>query len=142
MARLFRALVGGGEPDALGGGATQRDVAGGGGESKGLIVVAFEDAQFCRGTNAAGFEELEQAAVTLINSTDGVGDAGLRISEQEQSAMTATGGAFHLTHVAVGADAAFAEFGEEFAFEIGRDGMLEAFGFVVNLPPFHAEELG
>ena len=56
--------------------------------------------------------------------------------------MAATGGAFHLAHIAVRADAAFAEFGEEFGFEIGRDGVLEAFGFVVDLPPFHAEEFG
>jgi len=56
--------------------------------------------------------------------------------------MSATGGALHLTHIAMRADSPFAEFGEEFGFEVGRDGVLEAFGFVVDLPPFHAEEFG
>jgi len=56
--------------------------------------------------------------------------------------MTAAGGAFHLAEVAVGADAAFAELGQEFGFEVGRNGVLEALGFVVNLPPLHAEKLG
>ena len=56
--------------------------------------------------------------------------------------MTATGGAFHLTHVAVGADAFLAQFGEKFGFKIGGDGVFEAFGLIVNLPPFHAEEFG
>lgn len=56
--------------------------------------------------------------------------------------MSATGGALHLTHIAMRADSSFAKFGEEFGFEVGRDGVLEAFGFVVDLPPFHAEELG
>src|SRR3984885_16148168 len=56
--------------------------------------------------------------------------------------MSATGGALHLTHVAMRADSSFAKFGEEFGFEVGRDGVLEAFGFVVDLPPFHAEEFG
>ena len=56
--------------------------------------------------------------------------------------MAATGGAFHLTHIAVRADSSFAKFGEELGFEVGRDGVFEAFGFVVDLPPFHAEQFG
>jgi len=56
--------------------------------------------------------------------------------------MAPAGGAFHLAHVAVRADAAFAEFGEKFGFEVGGDGVFEALGFVVDLPPFHAEEFG
>jgi|SRR5579863_4379922 len=135
-------LPGGGEPDAVGGGAAQRDVAGGGGEGEGLIVVAFEDAQFRGGADAAGFEEFEEATVALVDSADGVSDAGLGVGKEEQSTMTATGGAFHLAHIAVRADAAFAELGEEFGFEVGGDGMFEALGFVVNFPPFHAEEFG
>jgi len=54
--------------------------------------------------------------------------------------MAAAGGAFHLTHVAVGTDASFTEFGEEFGFEVGRNGVLEALGFIVHLPPLHAEK--
>jgi hypothetical protein len=107
-----------------------------------LIVVAFEDAQLCGGTNAAGFEEFQETAVAFVNSGDGVGDAGLRVGEQEQSAITATGGAFHLTQVAVWADASAAKFGEELGFEVGGDGVLEALGFVVDLPPLHAEKFG
>ncbi len=56
--------------------------------------------------------------------------------------MAAAGRAFHFAHVSMGTDAAFAEFGEEFGFEVGGDGMLEALGFVVDFPPFHAEEFG
>mgnify|MGYP007135468964 CR=1 FL=1 len=135
-----RAGVGGGEPDAIGGGAAERDVAGGGGESEGLVVIAFEDAHLCGGTDAAGFEELEQAAVALIDSADGVGDSGLRIREEKQAALTAAGGAFHLAHIAVRADASFAKLGEKFGFEVRGDGVLEAFGFVVDFPPLHTEE--
>jgi len=36
-------MVGGGEPDTLGRGAAQRDVAGGGGKGESLVVIAFQD---------------------------------------------------------------------------------------------------
>src|ERR1700688_2734584 len=132
----------GGDPDAFGGGAAQGDVAGGSGQREGLIVVAFQEAQFRAGANAAGFEEFEETAVAFIDSTNGVGGAGRGIGEQEQAAMATTGWAFHLAEVAVGTDAFFAEFGEQLGFEVGGDGVLEALGFVVHLPPFHAEEFG
>ena len=35
---------------------------------------------------------------------------------------------------------AFAQLGQEFGFEVGRDGVFEALGFIVDLPPLHAEE--
>jgi hypothetical protein len=76
-------VVGGGDPDALGGGAAQGDGTGYGGECEGLVVVAFEEAEPGSGTNAAGFEELEQAAIALINSADGVGGSGGGVGEQE-----------------------------------------------------------
>ena len=42
----------------------------------------------------------------------------------------------------MGTGASGAEFGQQLCFEVGGDGVLQAFGFVVNLPPFHAEEFG
>ncbi len=79
---MLRTVVSGGEPDALGGGAAQRDGAEGGGEGEGLIVVAFEDAQLGGGADAAGFKEFEQAPVAFVDSADGVGDAGLSVGEE------------------------------------------------------------
>jgi hypothetical protein len=140
MTELLGAVVGGGDPDALGGGTAEGDVAGGSGESEGLIVIAFEEAQLCAGTNATGFEELEQAAVAFVDSTDGVSGRGWGIGEEQEAAMAAAGGTFHLAQIAVRTDSAFAQLGEEFGFEVGGDGVLEALGFIVDLPPFHAEE--
>jgi len=54
--------------------------------------------------------------------------------------MAPAGGAFHLAHVAVRTDAAFAEFGEELGLEVWGDGVFEALGFIVDLPPFHPEK--
>jgi hypothetical protein len=93
-------------------------------------------------TNATGFEEFEEVTVALINAADQIALAGLSLSQKQKAAMAAAGGAFHFAQVAVRAGAFFAELGEEFGFEIGGDGVLEALGFVVNLPPFHAEKFG
>jgi hypothetical protein len=130
------------DPDALGGGAAEGDGAGGGGEREGLVVVAFEETEFCAGADAAGFEEFEEAAVAFVDAADGVGGAGWCVGEEEEAAVAAAGGAFHLAEVAVRAGSGLAELGEEFGFEIGRDGVLEALGLVVNFPPFHAEDFG
>src|SRR5580700_6843131 len=102
------ALLGCGNPYALSGRSAQRDVAGHGGQSEGLVIIAFEETQLCSGTNAAGFEKLEQAAVALIDSADSVGGSGRGVGEQQQTAMAAAGGAFHLTEIAVRASASFA----------------------------------
>jgi hypothetical protein len=133
-------MVGGGDPDSLGCGTAEGDVAGGGGESEGLIVIAFEEAQLGSGPNAAGFEELEQAAVAFVDSADGVGGGGWGVGEQQKAAMAAAGRTFHLAQIAVRTDSAFAQLGEELGFKVGGDGVLEALGFIVDLPPFHAEE--
>jgi hypothetical protein len=139
---LTRRAIGGGDPDALGGGAAQGNVSGGGGKSECLIVVAFEETQLRAGSNAAGFEKLEQAAVALVDTADRIGRAGGSIGKKKQAAMAATGGTFHLAQVAVRADSSFAEFGQQLGFEVRRDGVFETLGFVVNLPPLHAEKLG
>src|SRR6267154_2748735 len=131
-----------GAPDALGGGAGQRYIASCGSEGESLVVVAFEEPQLGSGTDAAGFEEFEEVAVAFIDSADGVGGAGSGVGEQKEATMAAAGGAFHLAEVAVGTGAGLAQLGQEFGFEIGGDVVLEALGFVVNFPPFHAEEFG
>src|SRR5580700_5264476 len=136
------ALVGGGDPDALGCGAAEGDVAGCGGQGEGLIIVALEQAQLRSGTNAAGFEKLEQAAVALIDTAHGVSGAGFSVGEQEQAAMAAAGGTLHLTEVAVRTGTGFAEFGQQFGLEIGRDSVFQPFGLIVHLPPLHTEEFG
>ena len=64
------------------------------------------------------------------------------VGQKDQPSLTATGGAFHFAEIAVGTGASGAEFGQQLCFEVGGDGVLQAFGFVVNLPPFHAEEFG
>jgi hypothetical protein len=112
-------VVGGGDPDAVGGGAAEGDVAAGGGQGESLVVIAFEEAQLCSGTNAAGFEKFEEAAVALVDSADGVGGSGCGVGEEKQAAMAAAGGALHLAEVAVRASASLAELGEEFGLEIG-----------------------
>ena len=119
-------MIEGGNPDALGCGAAQGNVPGSGGQSEGLVVVAFEQAQFCSGTDAAGFEELEQAPVALIDTADRVGGSGGGIGEQQKAAMAAAGGAFHFAEVAVRTGAAFAQLGQESGFEVGRNGMLQS----------------
>ena len=64
------------------------------------------------------------------------------IGQEGETAMAAAGGAFHFAEIAMRANAISAELGEEFGFEVGRDGVLEALGFIVDLPPFHAEKFG
>ena len=64
------------------------------------------------------------------------------IGEQDQAAAAAAGGAFEFTQVAVRTRAAGAQFRQELGFEIGRDGVLQALGLVVNFPPFHAKHFG
>lgn len=120
----------------------KRDVAGGGGESESLVVVAFQKAQPGSGADAAGFEEFQKTAIAFIDAADGIRGTGRGVRQQSESTMAAAGGAFHLAEVAVGADAIFSELGEEFGFEVGGNGVLEALGFVVNLPPLHAEKFG
>jgi hypothetical protein len=134
--------VGGGDPDALGGGAAKGDIAGGGGEGEGLVVVAFEEAEFCRGTNTAGFEEFQEAAVTFVDSADEIGGPGGGVGQEQEAAMAAAGGALHLAEITVRTGAGLAELGEEFGFEVRRDSVLEALGLVVDLPPLHSEKLG
>jgi len=107
-----------------------------------LVVVAFEKAKFRAGTDAAGFEELEQATVPLVDAADGIGDAWGGVGKKFEAAMATTGRAFHLAEVAVGANSAFTELGEKFRFEVGRDGMFKAFSFIVNFPPLHTEKFG
>ncbi len=136
----WRVSLGWGDPDAFGGGTAERDVASGSRKSEGLIVVAFEQTKFGAGTDAAHFKELEQAAVALVDSADGISSAGRSVGEKGEAAMAATGGAFHFTEIPVRADAIFAELGEKFGFKVRRNGVLEALGFVVNLPPLHSEE--
>jgi hypothetical protein len=141
MTRWTGAL-GWGDPDALGGGAAEGDGAGGGGESESLVVVAFEEAELCRRPDAAGFEKFEKTTIAFVNAADQIICAGSGIREEGEPAMAPAGGAFHLAEIAVGADAVFAELGEEFGLEIGGDGVLETLGFVVDLPPLHTEKLG
>src|ERR1700693_1992620 len=69
---LTGTLVRGADPDAVGGGRAEGDGAGGGGEGDGLVVVTFEETQFRSGTNAAGFEKFEKAAIAFVDSADGV----------------------------------------------------------------------
>src|SRR5580693_1074435 len=120
----------------------RRRVTGPASASRGSFSVRSGGRRLLGGTEAAGLEELEQAAVALIDSADRVGDSGLCIREEEQAALTAAGGAFHLAHIAVRAQASLAELGEKLGFEVGGDGVLQAFGLIMYLPPLHAEQFG
>src|SRR5579872_577847 len=87
-------------------------------------------------------EEFEQAAVALVYATDGVVRIQFCVGEQDQSAATTGGGTLDLAQIAVRAGGVGAQLREKFGFKIRRDGMFQPLGFVVNLPPFHAEHFG
>src|SRR5260370_882159 len=76
--------------DALGGCAAEGNITCGGGDGKRLVVIAVEKPQFRSGTNAAGFEEFEQAAVALINAAYRVNGSRCGIRQQQQAAVAAT----------------------------------------------------
>lgn len=129
------------DPDPLSRRFAESYASGVGGKGEGLVVIAPTDMHNGSRTNAASFEEFEQLTIALIDAADEVILARFGLREEQEAAMAATGGAFHLAEIAVRADAILAELGEELGFEIGRDGVLEALGLVVHLPPFHAEKL-
>jgi len=95
-----------------------------------------------RQTVSTVVEELEQAAVAFVDAADGVGLRGCGVGEENKAAAAAAGGAFEFAEVAVRAGAASSEPGQQLGFEIGRDGVFEALGFVVNFPPLHAKQFG
>lgn len=105
-----------------------------------MIVVALQDAERGSGTDAAVFQEFKQAAVTLVNSAHGVGLFEGGVGEQNESASPTARRTFHLAQVAVRTRAAGTKLCKELGLEIRGDSMLEALGFVVNLPPFHSKD--
>jgi len=98
---VSRLAFGGGEPNTLRGGRSQGDGSCGSGESQGLIVVAFEQAEFRAGTDAAVFEEFEEPAIAFVDSADGVGVIEFGVSEEDEAAAAAAGRAFKFTEITV-----------------------------------------
>src|SRR5579872_6610823 len=135
----FAGLSGCGNPDALGGGAAEGNVAGGGGKRERLIVVALKQPQPGAGANTARFKKFEKLAVALVNPADGVGRSGSGVGQKDQAAMAAAGGAFHLAEIAVRTDAAPAQPGEQPGVKVRGDSVLQPLGLVVNFPPFQAK---
>lgn len=95
----------------------------------------------CAGADGAFFQKLQKHAVAFINAADNVVLARFGGREQDQPAAGTRRGALGGHEVAVRAASAASDPGDQFGFEVGGDGMFEALGFVVNLPPFHAEDL-
>ena len=107
-----------------------------------MVVVTLEEAQLGAGADAAVFEEFEELAIALVDPTHGVRIVEFGIGEQDESATAAAGRAFHLAEIAVRTGTTGAQLGQKLGFEVGRDGVFEALGFVVNLPPFHSKHFG
>ena len=140
MRKAPRAPIGR-DPDLFCGRASQRDGSGIGGQGEGLIVVASRDVQLApRDGCPAAFQKFQQMAVAFIDAADVIIFSGLGMGKQQQAPPSAAGRTFQFAEVAVRAGAPAAQLGQQLGFEVGRDGVFQALGFIVHFVPFHAED--
>ena len=74
-------VVRSGDPDLIGGGATQNRCAGMGFQSKRLVIVFLGDMNPCPGANATFFKKFKQFAIALIDAAYHVVVSWLRLGQ-------------------------------------------------------------
>src|SRR5580704_8772705 len=94
------------------------------------------------GANAAMLQKFQQATVTLVNATDAIIFFRFSMGEEQKPTTAAALGALQLAEIAMWTSPPAAQLGEELGFKIWGDGMLQAFGFIVDFEPFHAKHFG
>ncbi len=92
--------------------------------------------------DSAAIEAFEQFAVAFVDAVDGNALAGGRLIERLQSAASPAERRIGADDVAVRAKAAGPQHFDQLPFEIGRNGVLQLFGLIVDLVPFQTEDLG
>jgi len=140
LARLSRR--GRTDPDAVGGEDAEGDFAGAGADAEGVVVVAREWGKGDTGADAESVEELEETCVAFVKARDNDGRTSAGFGEWKQAAALELRGSFGEDAISVRTFTFLAEALDELGFKGGRDDVLEAFGFGVNLVPLHAEDLG
>ena len=129
------------DPDARSGGLAQVDGFSGGAKSHGFVVLAFFDAEFCAGTQMQAVKEFQKLAVFFVDADDFRGIFRAQFREQHD-ALFAKLRDSATNRNAMGATASVTEAFQKKGLDFGRDGMLEAFGFVVSFGPREADNVG
>jgi len=112
-----------------------------GAESHGFVVLAFFDAEFCSGTQMQAVKKFQELAVFFVDADDfrGIFRAQFR---QQYDTLFAELRDSTANRNAMGATASVTEAFEEEGLDFGRDGVFEAFGFVVSFGPRKSDDVG
>ncbi len=136
--------LGGGEaadPDAGSGGLAEMHGMAGGTKGEGLVIFAFQDFEFGGGAQMEAVEEFEEAFVLFVDAEDFGAFAGAEFGEENGTVFAQFGDAAAKGHT-VGTGFVCGETLHEESFDLGRDGVLHAFGFGVGFGPGEADDFG
>jgi len=112
-----------------------------GAKSHGFVVLALFDAEFCAGTQMQAVKEFQELTVFFVDADNFRGIFRAQFREQHDALFAKLSNAT-ANRNAVGATASVAEAFQKKGLDFGRDGMLEAFGFVVGFGPGEADNVG
>jgi hypothetical protein len=129
------------DPDAGRGGFAEMESTVGGAKGERFIVFATGYGNLCSGVEMEAIEEFEKFSVFFVDTNDFGTFVGLQIREQDSTLFA------KLREASAKGDAVRArpfvcEALEEKSFYFRRDGMFEAFGFVVGFGPGEADDVG
>ena len=133
------------DPDAFCGGFAQVDAWGavtGDGKGHRFVVVALMDAEAGAGPEAEVHEEFEKLRILFVDAHYLVGTAHFGFGEADGTVFAAEFLHAAEERDAVRAAAVAAEAFEQQIRNLGRDSVLEAFGFFVSTGPFEADYVG
>ena len=105
-------------------------------------IVDGNHLQAHTGANSGAVEEFQELAVALEYAGHGKAFFGEGLVERLPAVPAAGPWGIQADDVAVGASAVASKLFGEFAFEIGGNGVLEVFGFVMDLVPLESEDFG
>src|SRR6478609_6849678 len=105
--------VGGRYPHLLRRRPAQRDPSGIGVESQSVVIVSPCDVYPGPGTNAALFQEFQQAAVAFVDAADHVVASRLGMRQQQQAAPAPAGGTLQFAQIAVRTGTAASQSGQQ-----------------------------